>query len=100
MGYCISNEQKCANECAKKEAKKALAAAEESGDSAAVAEATAAVADAGQCMSNCNYFKRTNAALATEDEYTQAYVRLPANHLCWTIEVVGVLAGFVEGQPE
>jgi hypothetical protein len=88
MGYCISNEKQCVNECAAamtedeaetEEAKEALAAAEESGDSAAVAEAKAALADAGQCMSNCTYFKRANAADATEDMYTQAYESLEAN---------------------
>jgi len=79
MGYCISNEKQCANECAKKEAKKALAAAEESGNSTAVTEAEAAWADAGQCMSNCTYFANENAVFATEDEYTQAYDSLNAN---------------------
>merc|ERR1719272_1726112 len=79
MGYCISNAKKCANECAKKEAKKALAAAEESGDSAAVAEATAAVADAEQCMSNCTYFQSKWSKDATDDELKQAYKSLRDN---------------------
>jgi len=84
MGYCISNEKECANECVaaiaeEKEAKKALAAAEESGDPAAVAEAEAAVADAGQCMRDCMYFAERSSAKATEDELTKAYESLKAN---------------------
>ena len=59
----------------------------------------------GYCISNENsgqdpYFEKENSAETTEGELKEAYVRLPASHLCWTIEVVGVLAGFVEGQPE
>ena len=59
----------------------------------------------GYCISNENsgqdpYFEKENSSDTAADELKQAYVRLPANHLCWTIEVVGVLAEIAEGQPE